>query len=202
MRIFFFLVLLAGIGLGIAYPWAAANLAGNEIATLELDRSASGFEPAEAALDPSEAPVRVHVEMTAPRFQPSEEGRVLTLTASTGGRTVLAETLDFAGESPRQESPQASEATYRDLAGMIDPVDGDVYIFTAGPGDAEGVEIGAVRIVLRSGGLPLDPRAPPVGYALIAIGFIGFVLALMRGRRPKNPNSQPPRPRWGRGASG
>lgn len=198
MRIFFFLVLLAGLALGVGYPWAAKNLAGNEIATLELNAGASGFEPAEAALSPSEAPVRVQIEMTAPRFEPLAGRSVLTLTASTEGRTVLAEALDFAGEPLRQESPQAGEATYRQLAGVIDPVDGEIYIFTAGPGDAEGVEPGAVRLVLRAGGLQLDPRAPPIGYALMAMGFIGFALALMRGRRPKNPNSQPPPPRWGR----
>lgn len=198
MRIFFFLVLLAGIALGVGYPWAAKNLAGGEIATLDLEAIGSGFDPAEAALEASEAPVRVQVEMTARRFQPARDSSVLTLTASTGGRTILAEALDFASEAPRQESPQAAEATYRQLAGVIDPVDGEVYIFTAASGDAENVEVSAVRVVLRSGGLQLDPRAPPLGYALIAIGFIGFVLALMRRRAPKNPNSQPPPPRWGR----
>ena len=35
----------------------------------------------------------------------------------------------------------------------------------------------------------------------MAIGFIGFVLALRRGGgTPPNPNSQPPPPRWGRAA--
>jgi hypothetical protein len=40
---------------------------------------------------------------------------------------------------------------------------------------------------------------------MMAVGFIGFVLSL-RGRgdggTPPNPNSQPPPPRWGRGAAG
>jgi hypothetical protein len=33
----------------------------------------------------------------------------------------------------------------------------------------------------------------------MAIGFIGFVLALRRGKSERDPNSQPPKPRWGRG---
>jgi hypothetical protein len=36
MRVFFLLILLVGIGLGIVYPWAATNFSGREIATLRV----------------------------------------------------------------------------------------------------------------------------------------------------------------------
>ncbi len=57
----------------------------------------------------------------------------------------------------------------------------------------------SVDLILRRGAAKLDARIQPVGFALMAIGFIGLVLALRAGRRNKNPNSQPP-PRWGRGS--
>ena len=50
-------------------------------------------------------------------------------------------------------------------------------------------------------GIEADGRAQPIGFSLMAIGFVGLVLSLKRGRsHQENPNSQPPAPRWGRGA--
>ncbi|MER9236146.1 hypothetical protein NKI56_29540, partial [Mesorhizobium sp. M0622] len=44
-------------------------------------------------------------------------------------------------------------------------------------------------------------RARPIGFSLMATGLVGLVLAFrFGGRRPENPNSQPP-PRWGRGSN-
>jgi hypothetical protein len=67
---------------------------------------------------------------------------------------------------------------------------------------SEGIDIGKVDLVLEHGPQRADPRTQPIGFVLMAVGFIGFVLGL-RGRRdggtPPNPNSQPP-PRWGRAA--
>ena len=65
-----------------------------------------------------------------------------------------------------------------------------------------GVDIGSVDIVLATGHGPIDPRLQPAGFALMAIGFVGLVLSFRRGGPPGNPNSQPPRPRWGRGGAG
>ncbi|TIT20365.1 MAG: hypothetical protein E5W70_21685, partial [Mesorhizobium sp.] len=76
------------------------------------------------------------------------------------------------------------------------------YIFTVGPGDAEGIPMRAVDIVLRSAAGEVDRRARPVGFSLMAAGLVGLVLAFrFGGRRPENPNSQPPPPRWGRGSN-
>jgi hypothetical protein len=202
MRLFFLLVLLAGLGMGFIYPWSISNFSGREIGTWPVYRQGR-FEPVDVRLAPTDAPVRVLVDLTTDAndlFAPV--GAVLTITASEGGKTVLAETLRFAGESQiRDKSPQVAQKVARDDAGVIAEVHDGTYRFNVGRGDAEGPQIKAVDLVLRAGSGEVDARFQPIGISLMAVGFIGLVLAFRRRRsaNPQNPNPQPPPPRWGRG---
>ena len=84
MRFLFLLILLAGTGLGIIYPWATSNFTGHEIGTYRAYDRASGFRPVEVALATADAPVRVLVDLTTlapPVVTPARA--VLTITAST-----------------------------------------------------------------------------------------------------------------------
>ncbi len=198
MRVIFLLILLAGLAAGFGYPWWVTNVSGHEIGSYPA-YAAGAFRPVTVPLTSAEEPVRVLVDLTAiapPEFR--DAGTVLTLTASAGGRTVLAETLSFHEAKPQEKSPQLREKVYRDEAGVIADVEDGDYSFVIGQGDAEGIQIKAVDLVLRGGAGTVDPRAQPVGYAASAIGFIGLVLSLRR-RRERNPDSGPPAPRWGRG---
>lgn len=202
MRIIFLLVFLAGLGLGVGYPLIVENAPQKEIGSWAVYDRDGGFRPAEATLSASDAPVHILIDITtvgAPSF--SSDRIVLTLTADFGSRTVLAKTLSFSGVTPHLESPQSSGRIFREEVGVITEVHDGTYAFTVGPGDAEGVEIASARLILRGGGAVYDDRVQPTGFMLMAIGFIGFVIAMRRGGgRPQNPNSQPPPPRWGRNA--
>ncbi|UVK37980.1 hypothetical protein LHFGNBLO_005101 [Mesorhizobium sp. AR10] len=206
MRFLFLLILLAGTGIGVVYPWAMSNFSGHEIGSWRVYEQGR-FKPVTVPLAARDAPVRVLVDLTAraERIVVSQQRTVLTLTAATGGRTVLASTLAFNhSDNPRQASPQLPDKIFRDEAGVIATVGPGAYIFTVGPGDADGIEMRAVDLVLRSGAGEVDSRARPVGFSLMAAGLIGLVLALRfggGGGRPENPNSQPPPPRWGRGSN-
>lgn len=201
MRTIFLLILLAGVGAAFGYPWYVTNFSGRELGTWRVYERGGAFQPVTVALSPDDAPVRVLVDMTAvapPEF--AQAGTALTITASTaGGRTVLAEPLSFSEAKPQEKSPQLREKIYRDEAGIISAIAGGDYTFVVGRGDAEDIQIQSVDLVLSGGAGAVDPRAEPVGYALLAVCFIGLVLSLRRRRREKNPNSQPPPPRWGRG---
>lgn len=203
MRVFFLLVLLAGLGASVGYPWVIKNMGGHDIGTWHVYDTANGFQPASVALKSTDAPINVDIEMTTentPNLQ--GDGAVLTLVADTGGRTVLAQPLTFEAAKPRDVNPQFGERAYRDSAGVLSDVEDATYRFVVGPGDAEGVTVKSAELILRRQVLAADGRVQPVGYALTAIGFVGFVLAMTRrGGTPGNPNSQPPPPRWGRGAS-
>lgn len=201
MRFLFVLILLAGTGIGLIYPWAMTNFSGREIGTWRVYEQGR-FKPLTVSLSGRDAPVRVLVDLTARAERiVSQQRTVLTLTAASNGRTVLASTLQFNhSDNPRQVSPQLPDKIFRDEAGLISTVSPGPYVFTLGPGDAEDIPMRAVDLVLRSGVGETDRRARPVGLSLMAIGFIGFLLFRRSGGgRPENPNSQPPPPRWGRG---
>lgn len=204
MRAFFFLVFLAGAAAGIGYPFALSNFSGEEIGTWRVYERGAGFRPVTVSLDWSDAPLRVLVDMVSvgtPRL--TGDRTVLTLTAATGGRTVLAETIGFVNVTPRSDSPQSGDQVYRDEAGVMSKLDSGDYLFTVGQGDAEGIEMRSVDLVLRRGAAEPDPRVMPVGFVLMAVGAVGFIIALTRGGgRPQNPNSKPPAPRWGRSGRG
>ena len=200
MRTIFLLILLAGAAAGFGYPWYVTNFSGRELGSFQVYERGGTFRPVTVALSSADAPVRVLVDMTAvapPEF--AQAGTALTITASTaGGRTVLAEPLSFSEAKPQERSPQLREKIYRDEAGVITDVEDGDYTFTVGRGDAEEIQIQSVDLVLRAGAGAVDPRVQPIGFALIAIGFIGLVLSMRRRKRERNPNSEPP-PRWGRG---
>ncbi len=203
MRIFFLLVLIAGVAAGFGYPWAVTNFSGRELGTWPVYERGSGFTPVTTRLTQADAPVRVLVDLTS--LGPTEfapRSTALTVTASTGGRRVLAETLTFAEAKPQERSPQSRDRIYRDEAGVISYIEDGDYTFVVGQGDADGIQMRSVDLVLRARALSVDPRVPPIGYAAAAIGFIGLVLSMRRRRRDRVASAEPPTPRWGRGGNG
>lgn len=201
MRIFFFLVFLVGLAASVGYPWVMGNLRSHAIGTWHVYDSAMGYPITTVPLQASDAPVTVEIEITTsgtPNF--ANGGAVLTLVVDSGGRTVLARPITFATSRPRDTNPQLQEKVYRESVGVISEIEDATYRFVVGPGDAEGVSVKSAELILRSETMTIDGRVQPVGFALTAIGFIGFVLAWTRRGPPSNPNSQPPPRRWGRGA--
>lgn len=201
MRVIFLLLFLAGAGVAFAYPLLLRNAGAHDVGNWRVETNAGGFASVEAALKAADAPMNVLLDVTAvvpAVFDKSQS--VLTITAATAGRTVLAQPLNLGGAEIREDSPQTPQQIYRINVGTIPTVEEDAYTFTVGPGEAEGVEISSVDLVLQGGGGTTDPRAMPLGFSLMAIGFIGFVLSFRRGPRDGNsvPAAPPPKPRWGR----
>jgi hypothetical protein len=202
MRLLFLLIFLIGAAIGIGYPYVIRHFSGHEVGTWRVYDSARGFRSIDATLGSTDAPVHALVDVSsATTSEAAGNSAVLTITAATGGRTVLAETLGLAGAAIRDDTPQTLQKIYRIDAGSIAEIEDGIYTFTVGPGDADGVDIQSAELILLAGAGAYDERAQPLGFSLMAIGFFGFVLALRRGRPERNPNSQPPGPRWGRGGA-
>jgi hypothetical protein len=206
MRLLFVFLIIAGAAIGIFYPWAMSNFSGHAIGTYRVYEGGR-FRPAIVQLAASDAPVRVLVDLTARAERVAgQQHTVLTLTAASGGRTALASALSFNHtDNPRQVSPQLPDKIFRDEAGVIEAVTPGSYVFTVGPGDADGIDMRTVDLVLRAGAGSIDERARPASYTLMGVGLAGLVLSLVFGRRggghPPKTNSQPPPPRWGRNGS-
>jgi hypothetical protein len=202
MRFIFGLILAAGLAM-IGYPRLVAETGGAPVGTWRVYEAQTGFTTAQPQLGAADAPIDVFVELTTHGLASLPKGgAILTLTAAVDGRTVLARALDFAGSEGRDTNPQTQEKIFRADVGRIDPVEPGTYDFTFGNGDAEGVPIRAVDLILSRGGAVFDRRLQPIGFSLAAIGFIGLILAFRHraGGTPSNPNSQPPPRRWGRDA--
>jgi len=204
MRVLFILIFFAGVAAGVFYPWAILNFSGRELGTWRVFDTATGFRPVDIPLDAGDAPLGVLLDLTS-STPPAATGSetLLTLTASAAGKTVLAATLSFVDATVTRDSPQPNAQTYRDYAGVIRELASGSYRFTVGHGDAEGIPIRSVDLILRAGVLEHDARVQPIGFVAMAIGFIGFVLTFRRsrggagGQGPADP--QPPSaPRWGR----
>lgn len=203
MRFLFLLIFLAGGGMA-AYPWLSANMLEHEVGKWRVYDAAGGYVPAQPRLKEADAPLKIMVDLATTGIgKLPPDSAILTLTASVNGKTVLAKAMTFADATATDTNPQMQARVYRASAGVIDPVEDGAYLFTVGKGDAETVPVQSVDLILATAGPLPGSRVQPLGFAAMAIGFIGLVLAFRGGRggQPENPNSQPPPPRWGRGGS-
>lgn len=197
MRILFLLIFLAGLA-AAASPYIAGQLTPTDIGSFRVYAPASGFRAVSVPLKATDAPVRVALDLAAPApFAP--EGRLssATVTAAKDGRTVLATPVFFEDAAMRDDNPQTPEREFRASAGTIEAVEDGTYTFTVGRGEAEIPQVTAFDLVLFRAPA-LDARIQPVGFALVAVGFIGFMLAAFR--RVPTAAAEPAKPRWGRAA--
>jgi hypothetical protein len=203
-RISALFIFLVGLAVAAGYLFVA-NAPASPVGKWPVYSRAGGFTPVEARLHPEDAPVEVYVDLAtsgSPSF--GKDRAVLTLTAAANGKTAIAAPLSFADAVSRDDTPQTPELVYRTRAGELTSLAVETPVtFTVGRGDADEIEISAVDLVLQHGRGQADEGLVPIGYAVMAIGAIAFVLSFRKRDPgpPPNPNSQPPPPRWGRAGS-
>ncbi len=207
MRAIFFLMILAGFGVGFGYPWYMENRSGAELGTYTVYRQTTGFTPVDVVLSQGQSPVRIFADMTPLRgFNPDISRTMLTFTASTGGRTVMTSTLSFVSSRAETRNPQNAEKIFRDVAGELIVTTPGAFRLVVGEGDIEGLSLKKVDLVLRANAKDTDPRAFPVGMGLFGLGIFGMIRWKKRGAAPVGqtatpPPAEPEKPKWGRDAA-
>jgi hypothetical protein len=199
VRSFFVLMILVGLLGGVGYPFYMENLSGAELAVFRVYERSTGFKAIDVDLSANDAPVRIFLDMIPLQgFVPDSSRTMLTLTATTRGRTVLAASLSYIGADQSDRGPQSSEKVYRDRAGDIKNVDTGTYRFVVGEGDNDDLSMKSVDLILRADVAEADPRAMPTGLGIAALGLLGFV------RSRKNTKiaaaAEEAKPKWGRDA--
>ncbi len=145
MRPVLFLMIAAGIALGIGYPWYMRHFTGSEIGRWTmLENRQSGFKVQEVRLAASDAPVRVFIDATPlPGYVPAERRSAVTLAVSRDGQPVLSQGLDFVSTSGsiNTDRPRMDGHVLRQSAGDIDPVIPGLYAFRLVQGNTDGLQL-------------------------------------------------------------
>jgi hypothetical protein len=197
MRPLLLLLLIAGVVLGIGYPWIAGNFSGEEIGSWRVYDRSSSYKPVTVTLMAEDAPVRAFVDMQPlQNFIPAEGRTALTSVVTRQGKDVLVKTLNYANAKATNRGSPQGPLVYRDSIGDIDPVQAGDYVFTIGPGDVDGLQVGQVDLVLRKDVMAVDRRAIPAGVALIIVSIFGLIR--LRRNRKDSARYGPPAPKWGR----
>lgn len=199
-RIFSILMLLMAIaGAVVAYQNSSLGKtpAGFTSHESQLFSREGGFAP--VRLPQVAVPLTLSLTMTIDgRFQAVAGEPVLELVATGDDTVVMRESVDFAHAREILASPQAPSATYRADIGKFGPTGARAYLASLTPVKTDGLSIEAINLIVTQAAEGADEGVMVTGLMMAVVGFVGFALTIRR-RREKNPNSQPPPPRWGRG---
>ncbi|EFM56257.1 type IV secretion system effector BspB [Brucella inopinata] len=186
MRPVLFLMIAAGIALGIGYPWYMRHFTGSEIGRWTmLENRQSGFKVQEVRLAASDAPVRVFIDATPlPGYVPAERRSAVTLAVSRDGQPVLSQGLDFVSTSGSINTDRPQDGhVLRQSVGDIDPVIPGLYAFRLVQGNTDGLQLSKADLVLRRGAQTPNETYTTIGLVLGVLGLYGLMRT--RLRRPQ-----------------
>lgn len=197
MRMMFLILVLVGLVLAIAYPFAVQNLGGYDIGQYEVYAPDTGFVPIEVELSDEEDPVRILVDYhTSSRLNAVMASAKLSLTVLRGSERAFTRELEFIHSTPGENSVHSGRYVIRLTGGIINPVGTESYTFAFSPLGESKLVPDRIQMILKASAIEWNPGVQILGYCILAVGALGFIVLLVRGRRG---TSQPRR--WGRGRS-
>jgi|GEM_PF-2423547 hypothetical protein len=203
MRLIMLLVMIAGGLLAFGYPAWVDVFSGEEIGAFSLaTRDATATGPT-VYLDPTDAPVVVAVSVTLSDFAPRPAAGEPEVLYSYSIRRAGARVADGVARflyaySSRDQAERPAQPRQEKTVLRIDPVEKGDYDFALARVDTGAMPVREARLVLRRNAAITDERIAPVGYLLLVVGTVGFVLSGRR-RKPVPVEPRPPRlHKWGR----
>ncbi len=196
-RIFFLVLAAIGIALAVAYPFVVQNFGGYELGRHNVYSKSQGFLPVEVELTEKEAPVRVLVDFsTSTKINAVTASAKLGMTVLRNGSRSVQEELEFIHSTPGENSVHSGSFVYRATGGTIHPVGTETYAFAFTLMSGATLNPDDIVMILMASAIEWDPRAQLIGYILLAVGLIGFIIATVgRGKQTELHNPQ----KWGRG---
>lgn len=181
-------------------PLAKRFMPEEQVGVWRVYDAAGGFRTVDALPNGTTGPATLSVDLSLPAPDLPPAGRPMILSVLSNGTPVLEQPVNFAGAILRDTNPQTPERSFVITAGTIPAGTAGPLRITLVEGDVGLPASATADLELRSVGFPFAAQAQPAGFALMAIGFIGTVLAWTR-RRAKASGTPPVEPatRWGRG---
>lgn len=196
-RFLFLIIAAIGIVLAVIYPFVVQNFGGYELERHQVYSGANGFSAVEVTLTSEEAPVRVLVDyVSSTQVNAVMASAALAMTVLRNGEKAIEQTLEFVHSSPGENSVQSGSFSYRASGGVIHPVGTETFSFAFTPVGETTLKPDSVELILMASAIEWEPRAQLLGYVMMALGFIGFVIATVgKGKKTEIHNPQ----KWGRG---
>lgn len=186
IRAFFIALIVAGLGVGIVYPWYLNHFSGSEIGRwiMQEARGAALRTPV-VKLHEEDAPVRIFVDMTPLKDYTSSVHRSsLRLAVSRDGHPLLSEVLSYQKiDSDKLQSRSQDETIMRATAGDINRVITGNYTFSVVPADVDGLQVSKIELVLRRAAKPVNDNLISAGLIAIVLGVYGLVRGRLYRRR-------------------
>lgn len=191
------IVAAIGIALAVIYPFVVQNFGGYELERHQVYSPAHGFSVTEVSLTPDEAPIGVLVDyVSSTQVNAVMASAALAMTVLRNGERSIEQTLEFVHSTPGENSVHSGSFAYRASGGVIQPVGTETFSFAFLPIGEATLKPDKVELILMASAIEWDPRAQLFGYAMMALGFIGFVVATVgKGKKTEIHNPQ----KWGRG---
>ncbi len=196
MRKFFVLLGIIGLALSVAYPFIVQNFGGYELARFDIYSKCDGFVPVEIDLSADEAPVRVLVDFsTVAQVNAAMASAKLLMAVTRDGGSAEEEELEFNHSTPGENSVHSGSFVYRATGGAVHPVGTEKYEFSFSLVSGATLKPENVEMILMASAIEWDPRMQLIGYVLLAIGMVGFVISTVgKGKKTEIHDPQ----KWGR----
>ncbi|MDJ0613477.1 MAG: hypothetical protein QNJ29_07345 [Rhizobiaceae bacterium] len=200
MRSVGLLFLLAGLGLGLLWPWAQLNFGGREIASLEYENIRSSAEVLSFDATSNDNPVRIRLHaryLVGAKLPPVKIPMKVLITDREGA--LLTGVVSFStkgiGSGPEQGKVRGSQSLNFNVLNDGEHQLALSFAPNSNDGGIKRSDIDVISATVVANAPEIDDDYKALSAVLALVGFYLF----MRSRRRKPSRDKTPPQKWGRG---
>ncbi|WP_439272575.1 type IV secretion system effector BspB [Pseudochrobactrum sp. HB0163] len=182
MRILCILLFVAGLAVGVIWPWAQRNFSGQQLGTWALYQRDKGYQTAHVPLEAGDALVRIFVDVAPVQGTTGkQQATVLNLAVSRDGVPVLAKRLAYSPKSGSELRDQPQNGGIIRQSADWPVVKTGIYEFSVRAVE-DGLSLRRADLVLRRGAEPVDENIVTAGVVAMVAGLYGFMRLRRRSK--------------------